>query len=151
MSSAARVGVLVATVAVLVLAFVLLSPGDDDSQTVSTPTVTAPVAATPDGAELTTTAPATPEPLQEFTTIRVRNGEPSGGVKTITVEKGERARIQVASQDTSDEVHLHGYDITRDLKAGDSVRFSFEADAEGVFEIELEGAHALIGKLVVEP
>ena len=150
MSSGARVGVVVATVVVLVLAFVLLSPGDDDSPTVSTPTASTPAAA-PDGAELTTTAPATAEPLQQFTTIRVRNGEPADGVKTITVKKGERARIQVASQDTSDEVHLHGYDLTRDLKAGDSVRFSFEADAEGVFEIELEGAHALIGKLVVEP
>ena len=135
MSNAARIGLLVGTVVVLVLAFVLLSPGDDDgSQPASTPT-----------------APARPAPLQEFTTIRVRNGEPSGGVQTITVDKGDRARIQVASQDTSDEVHVHGYDLRRDLKAGDSVRFSFVADAEGVFEIELENAHAQIGKLVVQP
>ena len=57
----------------------------------------------------------------------------------------------MASQDTNDEVHVHGYDLTRDLKAGDSVRFSFVADAEGIFEIELEGAHTPIGRLVVEP
>ncbi|HEV2786148.1 MAG TPA: hypothetical protein VGV67_07165 [Solirubrobacteraceae bacterium] len=155
MSNRARIGLLVGTVVVLVVAFVLLSPGDDDEpQPASTATATAPAttpAATSDGAAQTTTAPATPEPLQEFETIRVRNGEPSGGVQTITVKKGDRARIQVASQDTSDEVHVHGYDLTRDLKAGDSVRFSFVADAEGIFEIELERAHTQIGKLVVEP
>ena len=155
MSNGARLGLLVGTVAVLVLAFVLLSPDDDDEpQTASTPTATAPVAttpATPDDAAQTTTAPATPEPLQEFETIRVRNGEPAGGVQTITVEKGERARIQISSQDTSDEIHLHGYDLTKDLEAGDSVRFSFEADAEGIFEIELHGTGTQIGKLVVEP
>ncbi len=69
------------------------------------------------------------------------------------MKKGARARIQVASQDTSDEVHVHGYDVKRELKAGDSVRLSFDADAdaEGIFEIELEGAQSQIGELVVEP
>ena len=155
MSNVARVGLLVGAVVILVLAFVLLAPSDDEPGTATTPTATAPVATTPTttpgGATQTTTAPAAPEPAQEFETIRVRNGEPAGGVQTITVKKGERARIQISSQDTSDEIHLHGYDLTRDLKAGGSVRFSFQADAEGIFEIELEGAHTQIGKLVVEP
>ncbi|MDP8968335.1 MAG: hypothetical protein M3N04_07035, partial [Actinomycetota bacterium] len=97
----------------------------------------------------TTTAPAAGGP--EYTTVSVQGGEPAGGVKTITVEKGERARIQVSSQDTSDDVHVHGYDISRRLKAGDSVRLSFVADAEGIFEIELEETHTQIARLVVEP
>ena len=155
MSNGARAGLLVGAVVVLVLAFVLLAPGDDEEpQTATTPAATAPVATTPvttaDDAQ-TTAARPTPEPPQEFETIRVRNGEPVGGVQTITVKKGERARIQISSPDTSDEIHLHGYDLTDDLKAGDSARFSFDAEAEGIFEIELHGTGTQIGKLVVEP
>ena len=158
MSKGARIGLLVGTVAVLVLAFVLLSPGDDDEPgTATTPAAAAP-ATTPDSpageAPATTTAvtpPATQIPSDEFTRIRVQTGGPVGGVKTITAKRGERVRIQVSSQDTTDEVHVHGYDITRALKARDSVRLSFEADAEGIFEIELEGSHRQIAKLVVEP
>lgn len=157
MSNGARIGLLVGTVVVLVLAFALLSPDDDDSNTASTPTATVP-ATTPESPaeepEQTTTAvtpPASAPPAAEFERIRVRGGKPAGGVKTITVKRGDRARIQVSSPDTSDEVHLHGYDISRDLKAGGSVRFSFKADAEGIFEIELHGTHTQIGKLVVEP
>ncbi|HWI06487.1 MAG TPA: hypothetical protein VNT54_03095, partial [Solirubrobacteraceae bacterium] len=59
--------------------------------------------------------------------------------------------IQISSPDTTDEIHLHGYDLYRDLKAGGSVRYSFEANAEGIFEIELHGSGTQIGELVVEP
>jgi len=156
MSNAARIGVVVATIAVLVLAFILLSPeADDDSNTAQTPTTTAPTRTTdttgsPEPAPAGQVPPAADhEPT--FETIRVRAGKSVGGIKEITVKKGERARIQVASPDTSDEIHLHGYDLARDLKAGGSVRFSFKANADGIFEIELEGAGRQIGKLVVEP
>jgi FtsP/CotA-like multicopper oxidase with cupredoxin domain len=151
MSNGARIGLLVAALAALVLAFVLLSPGgDDEDSTATTPTATATIPQ--DGATQTATAVTPPPPpAPQFERIRVAGGKPAGGVKTITVEKGERARIQVSSQDTSDEIHLHGYDLTRDLEAGGSVRFSFTANVEGIFEIELEGAGVQIGKLVVEP
>jgi FtsP/CotA-like multicopper oxidase with cupredoxin domain len=147
MSGGARIGLVVATVVVIVVAFVLLSPGDDTSKTASTP-APPPAAQTngAGGAALTTTTPAPP-----FETILVRGGKPVGGVKNITIRKGDRARIEVTSPDTSDEIHLHGYDLKRDLKAGGRVRFSFDADAEGIFEIELEGSGTQIGKLVVEP
>jgi len=151
MSNGARIGLLVAALAALVLAFVLLSPGgDDEDSTATTPAATA--TTLQDGATQTATAVTPPPPLApQFERIRVAGGKPVGGVKTITVKKGERARIQISSQDTSDEIHLHGYDLTRDLEAGGSVRFSFTANVEGIFEIELEGAGAQIGKLVVEP
>jgi FtsP/CotA-like multicopper oxidase with cupredoxin domain len=143
MSSGARIGVVVATVVVIVLAFVLLSPGGDDTST----TTSTPVARAPAGTGTTDVAP----PAAQFTQIRVANGKPAGGVQTITVKQGDRARIEVSSRDTSDEIHLHGYDLKRDLKAGGSVRFSFVANAEGIFEMELEGAGVQIGKIVVEP
>jgi hypothetical protein len=60
-------------------------------------------------------------------------------------------RVVVSSPDTTDEVHLHGYDIKRDLKAGGRVRFSFTAEAEGIFEMELEGSATQIAKVEVRP
>ncbi len=154
MSGGARIGLLVATAAAIVLAFVLLSPGgDDEPRTAGPATTAAPPPAAPAPATATTEEPPAPPPppAPAFTTIRVEGGKPEGGVRTITLKKGERARIAISSPDTSDEVHVHGYDLKRDLKAGGSVRLSFPAEAEGIFEIELEGAGTQIGKLVVEP
>ncbi len=154
MSNGARIAVVVATVAVLVLAFVLLSPeSNDNSNTADTPTTRAPAATTETTSETPTQTTPAPPPDHEptFETIRVAGGKPVGGIEKITVEKGARARIQVTSPDTSDEIHLHGYDLSRDLEAGGRVRFSFDANAEGIFEIELEGAGVQIGELTVEP
>jgi heme/copper-type cytochrome/quinol oxidase subunit 2 len=81
----------------------------------------------------------------------VRDGKPLGGVQKIRVKKGKQARIAVSSPDTASEIHLHGYDLMRDLKAGGEVRFSFEANADGIYEMELEGTGVKIAELVVEP
>ncbi len=164
MSSGARIAVVVAAVIVLGLAFVLLSPeADDDANVASTPTTTAP-AATPNETATTEGPTAAPQPPPAapqpppaadhepaFERVHVRAGKPVGGVQTITVDAGERARIEVTSTDTTDEVHLHGYDITRDLKPGRSARFSFATDAEGIFEVELHGAGTPIAEVVVKP
>ena len=153
MSNAGRIGLVVATLVVLVVAFILLSPeADDDSNTAQTPTTTAPG----DHADADERDdPAGPRPITSprrrrrprSRRVRVRGGKPVGGIKKITVKKGERARIEVTSTDTSDEVHLHGYDITRDVKPGSRARFSFAANAEGIFEIELHGTHTQIAQL----
>ena len=147
MSDARPIRPIVATVVVLVLAVALLSCGDDDEPATPGSATTTPAST------ITTETPQPPAADHEpaFETINVAGGEPEEGVAKITVKSGSRARIQVASQDTSDEVHIHGYDLKRDLKAGDSVRFSFDADAEGIFEIELHSTHTQIGELVVEP
>ena len=155
MSKGARIGVVVATVVVLGLAFVLLSPEADDGSNVAR-TPTTPPATTDDAPPATSTSATAPPPVaadhdRAFETIRVAGGEPSGGVEQITVQKGERVRIEVTTSDTIDEVHLHGYDVRRDLRPAGPVRFSFEADAEGIFEIELHESQTQIGELTVEP
>jgi heme/copper-type cytochrome/quinol oxidase subunit 2 len=153
-STGARIGVVLATVAVLALAFVLLSPeADDDSNTAQTPTTQTPTPTTSDAPPPTATTPAPPPPppAPTFERVRVRGGQAVGGIKKITVKKGDRARFEVTSTDTSDEVHLHGYDITRDVAPGSAARFSFEANAEGIFEVELHGTHTQIAELTVEP
>lgn len=137
----------------LVVALVVLAPGEDETPqdaTTSAPVATAPAATT--GAPATITVAPAPEPEPASTTVRVRGGKPVGDVQTIKVESGEQARIEVSSDDdTSGEIHLHGYDIERDLEAGGTVRFSFTADAEGIFEMELEETATQIAKVKVSP
>jgi hypothetical protein len=83
-------------------------------------------------------------------TIVIENGEPIGGITDITVNEGERVRFKVDS-DVSDEVHMHGYDIMKDVRAGGSVSFDFPATIEGIFEAELEGRREQILELTVNP
>ena len=82
--------------------------------------------------------------------IRVRGGKPVGGVEKLEYTSGERVRFVVRS-DVADEVHIHGYDRSKDVSAGGSVSFNFEAKLEGVFEVELEGRHEQIAELRVTP
>jgi hypothetical protein len=86
----------------------------------------------------------------EVATIVIKNGKPVGGIKQLTYNEGERVRFKVDS-DVSDEVHMHGYDIMKDVRAGGSVSFDFPATIEGVFEAELEGRKEQILELTVNP
>jgi plastocyanin len=93
-----------------------------------------------------TEVPATNEPV----VIRVAGGEPVGGVRQIEVKSGDRVRFVVQS-DAAEEVHVHGYDISKDVGPGQDARFDFVADLEGIFEIELENSGVQIVELVVKP
>jgi hypothetical protein len=149
-SGRARALIGAATIALIVVLFIVLSGGDDESTTTAD---TTPAATSP-----TTTPTATtgqPPETQRSTrpkpkTITVEGGKPVGGVERLEYDAGERVRIVVKS-DVADEVHVHGYDISRDVAAGGSVRFGFPAKLEGVFEIELEQRHEQIAELRVNP
>jgi hypothetical protein len=86
----------------------------------------------------------------ESTAIVVRNGEPVGGVQELEYSAGEQVRFTVRS-DVADEIHVHGYDLMKDVPAGGSVSFSFPAELEGIFEVELEGRKEQIAELRVNP
>jgi plastocyanin len=84
------------------------------------------------------------------TTIVVRSGEPVDGVQELEYSAGEQVRFTVRS-DVADEIHVHGYDLMKDVTAGGSVSFSFPAELEGIFEVELEGLKEQIAELRVNP
>jgi hypothetical protein len=86
----------------------------------------------------------------KVTTIVIKHGKPVGGIADLIYNQGEQVRFKVDS-DVSDEVHMHGYDIMKDVKAGGSVSFDFPATIEGVFEAELEGRKEQILELTVNP
>ena len=143
-----RIGLIGAALIVAAIGFILLQPSDSDDDTEPTPTTTP---NTLQG-EPTASVPAPkPKPRPDVETIRVVGGEPAGGVKKITVSKGDTVRLEIRSPDTPGEVHVHGYDVFKELEPGGSVEFRFKADIEGVFEIELEETHTPIAQLSVEP
>jgi cytoskeletal protein RodZ len=83
-------------------------------------------------------------------TINVVNGQPQGGVKTVSFKKNDQVVLKVNS-DVADEIHVHGYDLMKDVEKGGSVTFNFKATIEGRFEVELEDAGTQIANLEVTP
>jgi hypothetical protein len=83
-------------------------------------------------------------------TIVVRNGEPVDGITELEYDAGEQVRFRVSS-DKADEVHVHGYDVEEEVPAGGTADFSFPADIEGIFEVELHGSEKQIAELRVNP
>jgi hypothetical protein len=144
----ARGLIALAAVAAAVVLFVVLAGGDDDNSGNSDTTATTPTQATIGTAEQ---KPAQPKPAQPAVErIVVAGGKPRGGVKRLSFKSGDRVQFMVTS-DVTDEVHVHGYDVSKDVPAGGSVRFSFPARIEGVFEIELEDRHEQIAELRISP
>jgi hypothetical protein len=153
MSGRARAGLLAAAVVIAVVAFILLQPDDEssksDNPSQSAATTTEQSGGTPAQDTGTTTTEETP-PQPEQTVIEVKGGKPVGGVKEITLKKDDTLRLTV-NADAPEEVHLHGYDIAKDVAPGKPAKFRVKADIEGVFEIELEHSGVQIAELKVEP
>jgi hypothetical protein len=83
-------------------------------------------------------------------TVRVVKAMPDGGVQDLEVKKGGRVHLVVKS-DTADEIHIHGYDIHKDVPRNGSATFDFAAKIDGGFVIELENHKQQIANLKVEP
>jgi hypothetical protein len=138
-----------ATVALLFAGFALASCGGDDGTPDTTSETTQ--TTTPTTTKTTTQTTTTPEPEQP-TVVRVRvvGGVPKGGIVRKTVKKGDSVVIDVTS-DVADHVHVHGYDIMRNVAAGGTARIRFRATLPGRFEIELEDRGVQIADLTVQP
>jgi hypothetical protein len=145
----ARLGLLAAAVVVLVVAFIALRPSTNDEETTAdAPTATPTVADTstpPPGETSTPTPSPTPEPTVDPGPVLT-----GSSVRELRYDKGDTVRFRIrAPQD--EEVHIHGYDIKKDVKAGQTARVSFKADIDGIFEIEFEGSATQIAELRVDP
>ena len=134
-------GALAVGAAVLVLA----SCGSDDDAAGTTTTETTATTTT------TMTTPKPPPPPQPVEVrVRVVGGVPKGGIVRESAKKGDRVAVIVTS-DVEDHVHVHGYDLFRDVGPGMPARIRFRARLPGRFEIELEDRHAPIAELTVTP
>jgi hypothetical protein len=156
MSRNQRIALVVGALLVAVVAFAFARPGDDDDGGGAAETTPlAETDPTTTGEQIETQTEPEPPPRPEPLRIRIRGGAVAGGPARIETIKGETVRIVVRA-DAPDEIHLHGYDITRNAAPGRPARFRFKAGIEGIFEIESHvaadaGKDPLVARLVVEP
>jgi hypothetical protein len=68
----------------------------------------------------------------------------------LSAHLNDTVTINITS-DTDGEVHLHGYDIHFDTKAGQTVSHTFKADKAARFAIEWESTGSALGNLTVNP
>jgi hypothetical protein len=145
-----RLAGLCAVLALLGSGFLLASCGGDDNESAGTTTETTTTSEPTTTA--TTTTETTPPPPPGPTEIRIAvvDGAPKGGIVRETVEKGDRVVLVVRS-DVTDHIHLHGYDIMRDVAPGKPARLPFKATIPGRFEVELEDRGVQIADITVQP
>jgi hypothetical protein len=149
MSRAQRLTFLAIAVVIAIVAVVIIaSSGNDEQEATSssgtaTPTATATATPADDGTAEPTETP-TPEPEPEVPLV-----EP-GKVTKLRFKQGDTVRFRVRS-DVADEVHVHGYDLMKDVEPGKTITFSFPASITGIFEIELEDRGEQIAQLRVDP
>jgi hypothetical protein len=125
-STAARIGLLAAVIAAAVVVFIVLKSNNSD------------------------TSSDTAKGVQVLT---VNDGNPVGGVKTLTYNKGDQIQLEVRLNTPEEEVHVHGYEIEKPAEHS-PVTFSFPASLDGEFEVEvhrLDKTEGPIAELHVNP
>jgi pyruvate/2-oxoglutarate dehydrogenase complex dihydrolipoamide acyltransferase (E2) component len=139
-----------AVIAVVAVVVILAAGGgdDDDTGTQASATQTATPTPTPDQTEASPaeTETPTPTPTAEPKPPLLKGGK----VTRLEYKKDDTVKFRVVSP-VAEEVHIHGYDIAKDLEPNKEITVSFKATIEGIFEIEYEHAGEQIGELRVEP
>jgi hypothetical protein len=129
-----------------VLALTACGGTDDDTATVG-PTVTA-TTAPPEAPAEPAEADVT-EDDAEVVNITVAGGEVSGVEPRTQIAVGTRVRLSITT-DAADEVHVHGYELTQRLAAGETASLEFVADRPGIFEVELHDTQLVLTRLQVQ-
>jgi hypothetical protein len=152
MSRSQRLTFLAIAAVIAVVAVVVLAGGSSDSgdERAAAPTQTP--TPTPESEGMAEESEATPTPTPSPT----RTPDPvvvlrPGTKKTVEAKQGERVRFRIRSPE-AEEMHLHGYDVYRDLPAGKTVTVTLDdPQLTGIYEIELHNSGEEIGSLRVEP
>jgi hypothetical protein len=121
--------------AAVVLFFVFRGDDDNASQAQTT-------------AQQTTTRSTTTVQQPTPKVFRINTTVP--GIKRLSVALNRRV-IMVVVADSTQEVHLHGYDLKSVVTAQRPGGFNFRARLPGRFEIEFEGSGEQIAELTVTP
>jgi hypothetical protein len=137
-----------AVIAVVAIVVLTVGGGSDDTTTDDSANTsaqqTATATATPtaeDGQEESTPTP-TPKPQPPLLQ--------AGKVAKLRFDEGETVRFRVRS-DKPEHVHIHGYDIMKDVEPGKTANVAFKATITGIFEVEFEDSAEQIAELRVDP
>jgi hypothetical protein len=135
-----RVVIGVAAVAIVVALFFVFRPSDEGASTGGTTTTTSSTATPP---------PPSPPPAARVQIV-VEGGRPVGGVRSVTVAKNRRV-VLVVTSDIPEEVHLHGYNVARDVGPGEPARIPFRATIVGTVEVEFEHSGVPLARITTKP
>jgi hypothetical protein len=137
-----RLLVIVAGVAIAVALFFVLRGGDEEEA--------APPPAPPPATTGTIPGPPPPPPPPRAVVVRINVRGGRAPLERVTVRRGQQV-VLVVTSDVSDHIHLHGYDVLRDVAPGKPARLAFRATIPGRFEVELEDRHVQIADVTVRP
>jgi len=149
MTRAQRLVPLALAALVAVLAVVALGRGDEGEDSVAaraTPVPAATAVPTREPQELEPRPPEAREPASRPRPPLLTAGKE----RDLTFTQGDRVAFRVRA-DGPEEVHVHGYDVERPVPAGETVTIAFEGDVAGIFEVELHGSGAPLGRLRIQP
>ncbi|HEX5622439.1 MAG TPA: hypothetical protein VFX51_28705 [Solirubrobacteraceae bacterium] len=137
-----------AVIAVVAVVVILVAGGGDDGDpgTQASATQTATPTPTQDQTEASPQETETPTPTPKPEPPLLKGGK----VTRLEFKEGDTVKFRVVSP-VAEEVHIHGYNIAKDLEPNKEITVSFPATIEGIFEIEYEHAGEQIGELRVEP
>ena len=128
------------TVGVSFAVLVLAAAGCTSAQPEPGPTADA---TTPDtaGSPESPTPDEQPSPRRDIVVVEatVSGGAVQTDSERVEVELGKTVRLVILS-DANDQLHVHGYELKRQVAAGEELTLEFVADIPGVFEVELEEA-----------
>jgi hypothetical protein len=72
--------------------------------------------------------------------FELADGQAVGGAKDISATQDDHLTVTLKT-DVPAELHIHGYELSKDIDAGQEGSIAFTADATGEFEVE---AHHLV-------
>lgn len=99
------------------------------------------------GAQPTSTD--TPADGEQVISVSVAGGNVNPPPGPVDVQLGSTVVVEVTA-DADDEIHVHGYDITAPVQAGQPSRVTIMADAPGQFEVELHSNSLVLLTLRVQ-
>ena len=117
--------------AVLLLAAGCASADDDGAGTTTSPSASSSDAMS---SSPSPTASETVDKAVEIT-VSVRDGKVMPKPHRVEVPLGSEIRLQVTS-DVDDELHVHGFDVEKELEAGRTTTVELQADQAGLYEVE---------------
>lgn len=124
--------------------------GDDGGEQAASATVTTVAATSTTEPSSTSGAPTTTAGFAgTVIEAKVTGSTVETASRRVRIDLGEKVRIRVEA-DRNEEVHLHGYDLSREVAPGRPAVLDFTADAPGVFEVELEQARLKLFELQVQ-
>jgi heme/copper-type cytochrome/quinol oxidase subunit 2 len=133
----------------VLICFLLAGCGSDDGDGQAAATTAAATTATSSATSTIEATTSTAGFSGKLIEIKVTGDQVETAERRVTVATGEKVRIRVQS-DVADEVHVHSYDLKKDVAPGKPAVIEFTADVPGSFEVELEEAHRKLIDLQVQ-